>query len=119
MSREFVEVELDKPRKLRFTMGNLRVLQQRLNGGSLLHIANRIEQIDLEAILQAYWVGLTWEDRKLTVDKVQDILQAKIADGARMGDLIRPLTEAIIEGAGLFRAGADDDGAPENPQTGA
>jgi hypothetical protein len=119
MSREFVEVELDRPRKLRFTMGNLRVLQQRLNGGSLLHIANRIEAIDLEAIVQAYWVGLTWEEKKLTVDKVQDILQAKIADGTRMGDLIRPLTEALIEGAGLQRSDSDNDEPPGNPQTGA
>lgn len=110
-------IDLDRPRTLRFTLGSLRLLQQRLSNMSLMQIANRIEQVDIEAIVQAVWVGLTHEDRKLTLEKAQELIDAKLQNGLRMSDVIRPLVQAIMQGGGLIAAaeGEADQGKASEP----
>lgn len=116
-----VEIDLDRPRTLRFTLGGLRLLQQRLAGATLIEIANRIGQVDAEAIVHALWVGLSADDKRLTVDQAQNLIDRKIASGTRMHELIRPLVDAIMDGAGLSPApssGNGDGGAEGNAPTG-
>src|SRR5512139_1884184 len=105
----YIEIDLDKPRKLRFDLASLRDLQRRLGNRTLLEIANRIREVDIDVIMQSYYLALRWEDKALTPGQVESILQKRIDAGGNITELINPLSEAFMTGAGLVKA--DDNGA--------
>ncbi len=119
MARRSVEVELGGIRRLRFPIEQLRQLQRRLGGLSLLQIANRLQELDLDLIVWAFWYGLQWDDRRTTPEQVQVLLQAHLDGGGKLLDVVTPLSEAFMEGAGL-RASTDppprgEDQSPKAP----
>jgi len=111
-----IEITLDKPRQLKFTFASLRLLQARLGGASLLQIISRIESVDVEAIVQAVWIGFGGDDRKLTFDRAQELLDAHMTNGNNMADLMRPLVLAIMQASGLVKA--KDNAPPEEGEAG-
>lgn len=107
----YIEIELDKPRRLRFDLAALRDLQRRLGNKTLLEIANRIREVDLDVIMQSYYMALRWEDKALTPAAVETVLQKRIDAGGSISELINPLSEAFMAGAGMLRADGNGDDA--------
>lgn len=106
----YTEIALDRTRKLRFTIGDLRDLQRQCQGFSLLQIANKLGELDLEVIVRALWIGLRWESPKLTLVQANDLLQGQIDENRNLSEIIGPLVDAFMQGAGLVRAPADGQG---------
>lgn len=104
----YVEIELDRPRKIRFSIPDLRDLQRRLNGLSLVQIVRRLQDLDLDVLVPALWAGLRREDPKLRPDDVEQLIQAHIDGGGNLGQIIGPLSDAFVAGAGLERKSAED-----------
>ena len=119
-----IEVELDKIRHLRFDIAALLRLQQRIAEKSTMVVLQRIEQIDVEAILVAYWIGLGNEDGALTLEKVRKLIQTKIESGENLMALGRLVARAIAMGAGFVEpapeseTAGDDAGKAPTPETG-
>jgi hypothetical protein len=107
----YIEIELDKPRRLRFDLAALRDLQRRLGNRTLLDIASRIREVDLDVIMQSYYMALRWEDKALTPGQVETLLQKRMDAGGSISELINPLSEAFMTGAGLVKAEGNGDGS--------
>jgi hypothetical protein len=124
MALHSVEVDLDGIRRLRFPIEQLRQLQRRLGGLTLLQIAQRLQELDLDLIVWAFWYGLQWDDRRTTPEQVQALIQAHLDRGGGLLEVVNPLVEAFGYGSGLRRAespppqgtlppqGAEGTGAP-------
>jgi hypothetical protein len=108
----YIDIELDKPRRLRFDLAALRDLQRRLNNLTLLQIANRIREMDVDILMQSYYIALRWEDKALTPGQVDQMLQRRLDAGGSISELITPLSEAFMSGAGLITS---DDAPKESP----
>lgn len=119
-----VEVELDKIRHLRFDIAALVRLQQRTAEKSTMVVLQRIDQMDIETILTAYWIGLGTEDGTLTLEKVRKLIQAKVESGANLMEMGRLVARSIAMGAGFVETApggetaGDDPGKAPTPETG-
>ena len=110
---DYTEIDLDRPRKLKFGIAELRDLQRRLGERGILQIAERLRSLDLETVVLGYWVGLRRDDPRLTPDGVETILQAQVSSGRLLADLVGPLSDAIAAGAGLVRAEEGNGAGPK------
>ena len=110
MAISTLTVELDRTRILRFDLAGLSLLQRRLGEKGLLPILARIDNMDVEAIQTAYLVGLGGEDPKLTLEKVQRFLQARVDAGELLATLGRTVGRAIAMGAGFSETAPEEDG---------
>ena len=82
-------LELDKTRTLRFGFKAMRVIRQKFGDRSLDQLMNiKVDEIPVLA-----WVGLTHEDKALTVEQVEDLLDAAIPAKYT----ILKVTELILE----------------------
>lgn len=92
MSKPFVVVELDKPRKLRYGINQLIMLEEMLNI-PITELANK--QPGLKEIRTLLWCGLIWEDPDLTVEQVGELM-----DNADLVELSAKVNEAIMQSFG-------------------
>ena len=92
-----VEVELDKKRSLRFTMGSLRRAEKRLNEirGSDVSIFQILSEenkgkLGPDEIIVLFHHGLAHEDPNLTEDNVADMIDLRELDilGARLAEAL-------------------------------
>lgn len=97
------EIVLDRPRRIRFGIVDLRDLQRMLMGSSLVQIVRRLQELDLDAIIAALWIGLRRDDGKLKRDDIERLIQAHIDGGGTLAEIIGPLSDAFVAGAGLVR----------------
>lgn len=82
-------LELDKTRTLRFGFKAMRVIRQKFGDRSLDQLMNiKVDEIPILA-----WAGLTHEDRALTVEQVEELLDAAIPKKYT----ILKVTELILE----------------------
>ncbi len=70
MPKPFVMVELDKPRRMRFSVNAIVELEGILKK-PISAIPGSISITDIRALV---YCGLRWEDRSLTLDKVGEML---------------------------------------------
>lgn len=107
---QYVDVSLDKARRLRFTINAIRELERHfdtsfsniLGGGNM----------GFEQIIQMLTVGLKYGDsekRPLTAEKVGDLVQKKWLDnGKELSDLTDIILEAM-QAAGILTKKEEDD----------
>ena len=102
MSLRTVEIELDRPRHIQFTLSAMRDCCRRLGGITFLVLLQRLEQLDLEAIVQSLHCGLRHEDKKLDVNDVERLVQDYMDREGAITDVLKAISEAI-ELSGLIR----------------
>lgn len=107
--RGFVEIELDKPRRLRFTLNSLAELEDKLGVG-IQEIGEVLSNPRMKDLLLLLWAGLIHEDEELTVERVgnmidlsnMDMLSDKLGEAfsASNGSSQKKVTAAKKAGAG-------------------
>ena len=119
MSQRYVEVELDRTRRLRFDYDALCDLQARLGNLPVLDILDRLARLDMNAIRWAVFYGLRWEDKAVSQEAVQRLIQTKIDADAGLEGIALPVARALSLGAGLRKAemNGDSAGKAEAPGT--
>lgn len=72
---EYVELTLDKPRKLRYTWRSIR----RLHNEYGVNILDMKEEsfTNPDTISKILWAGLVWDDPDLTVDALDDLIELR------------------------------------------
>ena len=109
-----ITVNLDKPRRLRFSIAAIEDLEQEIGLGGLAAYVHS-GQIVSKTITGLYH-GLRWEDRELTRDQVRGALQVAIDSGQHVNGIWKQVV-AALEGSGVFEPPpppppvADADGA--------
>ncbi len=95
MSLDYIEVELDRDRKLKLGFKELRDLENRLGGIPFGEILGRLSSLSFNTILQTLHVGLRGDDPRLTISKLEDVIAAHMDNGGASSDLLTPITEAL------------------------
>ena len=99
-------LDLDKPRELRFGFKATRAIRQKFgdrNVESLLNI--KVDEMPILA-----WAGMKWDDKTLTVDKVEDLLDDAIPKKYTILRVTEIVLEAFSDHMGITskKAKADD-----------
>ena len=92
-TNEVVQVDLDRPRALKFRIGDLRGLETALGNITLLDVLTRLAGLDVNALVQAVRFGLLHEEPRLNINRAEQFVQAHID---RYGDISR-LADALGE----------------------
>lgn len=105
----YTDLELDKPRRLRFDLQAYRDLEHVLTI-PVGDVVNHIQRMSVSVIIAALWAGLKHEDKPLTQNLVAKILSGYLEAGGNIRIVVRALNDAFNESA-LFKHIADPDAA--------
>jgi hypothetical protein len=110
-----VEILLDRPRRLRFTMNALSDFEEHARTG----IGKMLTEQSLAGLRLALWCGLKWEDRTITPEKAGDILQRYIDQFEGMESPLVYVYERVnqaLQASGILGK-APQDGTAAEPTT--
>jgi len=101
VGKRYVEIALDKPRRIRFTINAIREIEQDFGMGFNKIFDTKDPQISMDAIVKMLFYGLKHGDAKnrkeiVSVDRLGDMLQQHWVD-ADKGDWAS-LMEYIVDG---------------------
>jgi hypothetical protein len=88
--RDYI-LNLDRPRKLKFGFKADRLLTEKYGDKEVWDL----EKLALQEFVFFSWVGLVWEDKNLTVEKVEELLDEKIGVEYSQIDIITLVTTAL------------------------
>ena len=98
-------LELDKPRELRFGFRALREIRNKFGERSLDQLMNiKVDEIPFLA-----WVGLKHEDKALTVERVEDLLDDAIPKKYTIMKVTEIILNALTGQMGVEPKKTDDD----------
>lgn len=110
-------LKLDRERVLRFNVAAARKFKQ-LYGTPLYLVrvvkADGLEMLDHDCLCHILWAGLQHEDRRLTVDRVAELLDELLKAKRPLTEVYEAVAEAFDE-SGLF--GVTEGKAPETEKT--
>ena len=89
----YVEIMMDRPRRLRFDINSLAELEE-VTGTSLFTLFSQ-EQMGIRFLRTFIWGGLRWEDRALTLQQVGDLIQEYLERGGSLAELAQSMTKAL------------------------
>jgi len=84
-----IPIDLDKPRKLKLTLGGMKKFQD-VTGKSILKGEVDFHDMSESEVIAFLWACLIWEDRKLTLDDV-----GFMVDISRLNEIINSLVAAF------------------------
>jgi len=90
-------LDLDKPRMLRFGFKAMRVIRNRFGKKSL----DQLMSIQVDEIPTLAWAGLTHEDKSLTVDKTELLLDEAIPEKYTILEITTLILEALAAQMGV------------------
>ncbi len=103
----YTEIILDKPRRLRFDMTAMRDLEAAL-GHPLGVIWQQLQQMGVSALCLTLWAGLKHEDKALTQNLTNKIVERYVANGGKLKPIITAVSEAM-ESSDVFKSLIEDD----------
>lgn len=95
--KEYI-LNLDKPRKLKYGFKALGLIRERYGEKTEL---TDVMTIETEEMPFFAWAGLAWEDKSLTPEKVEDLIEEKIGDTYTIMDIINLIVQAIADHVGV------------------
>src|SRR3972149_6559353 len=107
---EGIETVLARPRRVRYTWGDLKALQQRLSK-PVGEIVADLGKLDVNAIQHLLFAGLHHEDARLRFDDVGGLIEKYVDGGKTLGDVLWVVNEALTQ-SGFFGREAGGTGAP-------
>lgn len=107
-----VPVELDRPRRLRYTFNSLCILQDRL--GLRADELLTESKLGFKQVRAFLWSGLIEEDPSLTPEAVGEMVQDYLERGAKLPELMASMLEALRR-SGLIGQQAPAGEAPTGP----
>lgn len=90
-------LDLDKPRELRFGFKASRMIRQRFGERSLDSLLN----IKWDEVPVLVWAGLKWDDKQLTVEQVEDLLDDAIPKKYTILEVTNTTLTALAEHMGI------------------
>lgn len=101
----YVEIDLDRPRKLSYRFSDVHDLCRRLGNISIIGLAKQAEALDPAALVSLLEFGFRHEDRKLSYERAKELVDMYIERGGLLRDLINKIVAALMAGLGLEDTG--------------
>ena len=105
----YVDLELDKPRRLRFDLRAIRDLEVAMGGKPIGEIVQELRQVGVTAIVSALWAGLKHEDTSLNQNLITKILEQHLETHS-IRPVLKAIDDALNESGLLKRAGEEPEG---------
>ena len=105
----YVEIELDRPRRLRFDLRAIRDLEDAMGGKPVGRIVGDLRNVGVTAIVSTLWAGLKHEDPSLSQNLVTKILEQYL-EAHSIQIVIKAINQALNESGLLKRAGDETEG---------
>ncbi len=109
-----ITIAFDKPRTLTYRWTDLRVMSQRLGGCSLVEIVQKLGESSPDSLHVALLVGLSHDDKRLTGQRLDDMIQSYIDKGGKLHELGPQILEAMMDD-GLLYSKKEDAPDAANP----
>ena len=94
--KEYI-LDLDKPRELRFGFKSLRAIREKFGNKSLSELMN----IEVDEIPVLVLHGLAWDEKALTLDQVENLLDAAIPKKYTILGVTTLILEALAAQMGI------------------
>ena len=94
--KEYI-LDLDKPRELRFGFKSLRAIREKFGNKSLSELMN----IEVDEIPVLVLHGLSWDEKALTLDQVENLLDAAIPKKYTILGVTTLILEALAAQMGI------------------
>jgi len=94
--KEYI-LDLDKPRELRFGFKSLRAIREKFGNKSLSELMN----IEVDEIPVLVLHGLSWDEKALTLDQVENLLDAAIPKKYTVLGITTLILEALAAQMGI------------------
>ena len=88
---------LDRPRTLRFGFRSTRAIREKFGDRSFTELMN----MKLDEIPMLAWAGLMWEDKNLTVEQTEDLLDAAIPKSYTLLKIAEIVLNALADQMGM------------------
>ena len=105
-------LNVDKPRELRFGFKALRDIREKFGDRSIEQLLN----IKVDEIPVLVLAGLKWEDKDLTLDVVEDLLDAAIPKTYTILGVTTLVLEALADQMGVASKKDEADGTKKEPE---
>lgn len=86
-------VRLDRERRLKYRITDLRELTRRLGNIGVRQLLERLGDMDLDCMVNTLHVGLRHEEPKMRMDRAEELLQIAVDQDGSM----QPVMEAIVD----------------------
>ena len=90
-------LDLDKPRKLKFGFKASRLIREKFGDKDFRDIS----KFHVDDMPTVAWAGLVWEDENLSVEKVEELLDAQIPEKITIIDCMEIIVDAMIAHIGV------------------
>jgi hypothetical protein len=114
MGFAYVDVTLDKQRKIRYGIRELRDLE-RVLGKPVGEVLADFAKLGADSLAAVLWAGLKHEDKRLSIDAALDLIDAYLTNGGELGDLRAAINEALVL-SGYFGKKAKEQVEADRPQ---
>lgn len=109
-----VPIKLDRERKLKYTINALVDFEESV-GMPVVQVAmNPFLMASFRMIRAFLWVGLKWEEHKLTPERTGALIQQFLDEGGDLKVLSTAIEEALLENGVIRRVDDDDEKSEEN-----
>lgn len=94
--KEYI-LNLDKPRRLKFGFRASRLMREQFGGKDL----DAVSDMNVDEFPKIAWCGLVWEDKDLTMERVEELLDEKIPSEYTVTSVIEMIGNAILDHMGV------------------
>lgn len=109
MSMDYVEIDLDRPRKLRYGFRDLRDLERRLGGAPFEKVLDNLRGLHLETLVQVLCVGLRWDDPKIGPARTEELVGTYLRGGGEIAKLLEAISEALTASGIIGKPKEEED----------
>jgi len=95
MMKDYI-LNLDRPRKLKFGFKATKLVNEKFKDREL----EEIMEFATDEFIFLAWAGLMWEDKNLTVEQVEQLLEEKIGVEYSQQDIVDIISEAMAAHSG-------------------
>lgn len=93
--KEYI-LNLDRPRKLKFGFKATRLINEKFKERDL----KKLVEFALDEFIFLAWAGLIWEDKDLTEERIEELLDEKIGVDYSQTDIANIVAEAMTAHSG-------------------
>lgn len=107
-------VRLDKERRLKYRVSDLRELCRRLGNIGIKQLLEKLADMDLEVLLHTLHVGLRHEESKMRIDRAEELLQIAIDQDGSLKQVMQSVVDALVASGVIGEPTKGNAGSPES-----
>lgn len=110
---KMIQIHLDRPRHLRFSINALADLEEATGQSVLLAMSEK--NLGFRSLRALLWAGLRHEENGISIERAGDLLQKFMENGGELSTVMEKVALAV-QACGLF--GRQEEPAPSDPPAG-